>query len=407
MTSLEVSAAKPALRAAPSTDATRWTASVSASVDETSRAWLSLEMSGLATPYQTLGWQRAAFDCLHPDQRPCIVSVKEKGGRTVAILPLVLSRRAGIVSASFPGGKHANYNMGLFDPEAAARITGEELAACLRTAAASAGIDLFDLRNQPGSWGGCPNPMLQLPHQKAASSAWRADLMADAEAFIRSLMSSESRKKLRHKERRLGEIGPVTYAQAVSPDEARGVLNAFLEQKRARFLALGIANPFDDPAVLRFLDEAGIKPLADGPPAPLSLFAMMAGGRILAVFGGLIHSGRFSGMFTSFDPDPAVSKYSPGDLLLLNLIRMMCTRGLTTFDLGTGEAAYKNDYCAVEEPLFDSLLPMTLKGRVASAALSAALRGKAVLKRGKAVLKRGSGSAEPLLRSIRRWRRRR
>jgi CelD/BcsL family acetyltransferase involved in cellulose biosynthesis len=219
--------------------------------------------------------------------------------------------------------------------------------------------------------------------------------MQDADAFVGSIMSAESRKKLRNKERRLADFGPVTYAEAVTPAEARCALAAFLAQKKARFAALRIDNPFEDKAVLAFLDAAAAQPLGEGPPAPISLFAMMVGERILAVFGGIMHGGRFAGMFTSFDPDPAVAKFSPGDLLLLNLVKTMCARGLATFDLGAGDAAYKTNYCAIEEPLFDSFLPMTLKGRAAALAMASGQKAKAALKRHAAL-------ARPIQRLLRR-----
>jgi CelD/BcsL family acetyltransferase involved in cellulose biosynthesis len=379
MTSLDALPARPAPRAA-ATESARWSVTTSSDIEAMSRAWLSLEMSGLATPYQTLGWQRAAFAALHPAGRPCLVALRDRGGRIEALLPLVVERVRGVGIASFPGGKHANCNMGLFTEAAAAALSVEDIHAALHAAARQVGIDIFVLRNQPEAWRGVANPLLRLPHRPATSSAWRADLTADGDAFIASIMSSESRKKLRHKERRLGELGPIAYAEAMTPAEAEGVLQSFLRQKEQRFAQMGIRNPFAEEEARRFLDLACVQPLAEGPPAPVSLFAMTAGTRILAVFGGVIHAGRFSGMFTSFDPDPAVSKFSPGDLLLMNLVKTMCARGLSTFDLGAGDAAYKSDYCPIREPLFDSFLPMTLKGHAAALALAGKQRAKALAK---------------------------
>jgi CelD/BcsL family acetyltransferase involved in cellulose biosynthesis len=381
MTSLEALPASMRLGDTAPAAAERWRIEIATDLDAVSRAWLSLEMSGLATPYQTLGWQRAALATLHVGERMLIVCAKDVSGRTVLMLPLVLSRQAGFTIARFPAGKHANANMPLIAEDFAEAFSAPALRILLSRAAQAAGVDLFDLRNQPFAWNGQHNPMARLPHRRAASSAWRADLIADGDAFVSSLMSSESRKKLRHKERKLGELGTVRFAEASTHAEAHLVLEAFLDQKKARFAALGLPNPFLDPSVLAFLKAGAVEPLRDGHPAPVSLFSMVAGERILAVFGGVIHAGRFSGMFTSFDADPAVSKFSPGDILLLNLVKAMCARGLTHFDLGVGDAAYKGDYCPIEEPLFDSLLPMTWQGRAAALALGTAGAAKRMAKR--------------------------
>jgi CelD/BcsL family acetyltransferase involved in cellulose biosynthesis len=368
-------------RAAPVPAATSagpdWRVETTSDIDGVARAWLSLEVSGIATPYQTLGWQRAALTALHPGAKPLIVVLRDPRGATAGLLPLIVARKSGVAVAFFPGGKHANYNMGLFTPEAARQITADSLRKALREAAAVAGIDVFAFRNQPRAWRGFMNPLALLPHQATASGAWRADLTADADAFVGSLMSSESRKKLRHKERKLAEIGPLAYVEASTPAEARALLVAFLAQKKARFAAMGITNPFDQPEAVAFLEQSAVRPLEEGPPAPVSLFGLKVGERVAAVFGGVVHGGRFSGMFTSFDSAADVGRHSPGDLLILHLVREMCARGLTAFDLGVGDAAYKSDYCKVREELFDSFLPMTFKGRAAALVLAGGYRLKA------------------------------
>jgi CelD/BcsL family acetyltransferase involved in cellulose biosynthesis len=61
---------------------------------------------------------------------------------------------------------------------------------------------------------------------------------------------------------------------------------------------------------------------------------------------------------------------SPGEQLILKLVRDCCERGLDTFDLGIGEARYKNLVCGDAEPLFDSYLPLSPAGRIFAFALS-------------------------------------
>jgi CelD/BcsL family acetyltransferase involved in cellulose biosynthesis len=394
MTLLETMMRRDSLAAAPAAGKD-WRVETTSDIDAVSRAWLSLEVSGTATPYQTLGWQRAALSALHPAARPLVITLRDRRGATLGLLPLVIANRSGVQVATFPGGKHANYNMGLFAPGTLDQFTAADLRAALSTAAKTCAIDLFAFRNQPREWGGMANPMALLPHQTAASGAWRAELMPDPDAFIASLMSSESRKKLRHKERKLAEIGTLAYVEAATPPEARELLDAFLAQKKTRFAAMGIANPFDEAEALAFLDQAAIRPLEGGPPAPLTLFALKVGDRVAAVFGGVMHGGRFSGMFTSFDGSSDIGRYSPGDLLILHLVRTMCARGLSSFDLGVGDAAYKSDYCRIREELFDSFLPMTLKGRAAANVLAAGYRMKTEVAKRK-------GMFGPLTRLLRR-----
>jgi CelD/BcsL family acetyltransferase involved in cellulose biosynthesis len=71
---------------------------------------------------------------------------------------------------------------------------------------------------------------------------------------------------------------------------------------------------------------------------------------------------------------------SPGEQLIVNLVRGCCERGLDTFDLGLGEAHYKNLFCCDTEPLFDSYLPLSAGGRLLARAYGVAATIKRTIK---------------------------
>ena len=78
--------------------------------------------------------------------------------------------------------------------------------------------------------------------------------------------------------------------------------------------------------------------------------------------GGIVGGGHFA-MFNSIIQGRFAVE-SPGEQLILKLVRSCCDRGLDTFDLGIGEARYKNLLCGDAEPLFDSYLPLSPAGRI-------------------------------------------
>ncbi|MCA3565638.1 MAG: GNAT family N-acetyltransferase [Methylocystis sp.] len=349
---------------------------------EVEAPWSALQLHGLATPYQTLAWIRAWSETIagHDGIVPLLVAARDQGGKVILLLPLGLRRLWGATVAEFLGGKHANFNMGLYDSSVASCLTSQDVKALLKAVAERHRIDLFIFQNQPLSWDGQQNPMAQLAYSRSSDSGWKGALARDHDALLGSILSLERRKKLRAKERKLTELGSITYSEAKTRREVDQALTAFLVQKRDRFHQLGIPNPFAEPGAEAFL-RRGASPTATDTRSPIALFLMKADERVLAVFGGVIHRGRFTGMFTSYDNDPAVSRCSPGDLLLMNVVRMMCEQGLDTFDLGTGDAAYKSVYCPIEEPLFDTLLPFSVKGRLAAIAIGARLAFKRFVKR--------------------------
>lgn len=325
-------------------------------------AWLALETEAPHSGYQRLGWQQTFHSHLADGARCCIAIVDDTAGRAQAILPFAVSRRHGLSTASFIGGKHANFGLALWRPAFVRSLQATDVESILRQIAARSPwpIDLFELANQPLAWEGQPNPLALLPHRPSPSFGYHLALGPDADAVLERVVSASSRRKMRKKERNLAEIAPVSFSVARDPAEIARFTDTFLSYKAQRFAELGIANVFGVPGMREFIIDA-----ASGPEPAIELCALKVGDEIVALFGGCIANGRYSGMFNAMAPGD-VQHESPGELLLHHLIRHCCTRGLTIFDLGAGEAGYKSNICDGVDPLFDQSVAITWKGRLAA-----------------------------------------
>lgn len=337
--------------------------------------WHDLSRTCATTPYQTPGWLLPWIETMgeFAGVAPLIVVARDASGRPAALLPLGVQRRGTLAVAGFLGGRDSNFNMGLFTPGHA--WNRPALHDLLRRAAAASPrrIDLFAFRNQPHGWADARNPLLALAHQPSPSFAYKARLQRDPEAFSKSQLSRESRKKLRQKMNRLRAMGAVEVVDAATPALRGAVLDAFVAQRTSRNAALGLG--IDDlPALRRFLDRTV------GAEGPISFRALRCGGRIVATLAGARRGDRFSGMLTSFTSDPDFARTSPGELLLAEVMRESCEAGLATFDLGIGEARYKDTHCPEAEPLFDSFVPMTALGHAFAAVEGVRLRLKRAIK---------------------------
>jgi CelD/BcsL family acetyltransferase involved in cellulose biosynthesis len=341
--------------------------------------WRALERAdSLATPYQRYDflklWQRhVGVDC---GVTPFVVV-----GFNALLEPLFLwpfgSRRiGGLLGVEFLGGKHANFNMALWRRDVAVTIGADELRAVLAHLAGKA--DFVKLASQPLTWGGATNPFALLPHQRAASYGFSGALVPDFEALLRSRTNAETRKKMRKKERALASSGELHFERAIEPDDVRRVLDAFFKQKSARMRALGAPDAFAFPGVRRFVEAAAIEPLRDGKPL-IELYALSVDDIIVATMGGIVGGGRFCAMFNSIIQGRFAAE-SPGEQLILKLVRNCCERGLVTFDLGVGEARYKNLLCGDTEPLFDNYLPLSAAGRLLAFTFASGAAAKRTIK---------------------------
>ncbi|WP_430913755.1 GNAT family N-acetyltransferase [Methylobacterium sp. sgz302541] len=332
----------------------------------------------LGTPYQRFDWVSAYARSGAADGAIRVAVVRDAGGQPRLLLPLEIARARGLTVARGCGATHANFHLPLFASREAAAIGAEDLVHALVLAGRAAGIDVYDLAQQPRSWEGAINP-LALRGEPAASDAYGMMLGPDADATLKRAFSADARKKLRSKEKRLTEaLGPLAYRRAGTPEEARAILAAFHEQKAARFAAMGIADPYAPPPIRDFLARA-----AEGADPTIELHALVSqeSGRVLATFIGAVDATRYSGMATSYDPSPEVSRYSPGDLLLHHLVREQTERGRRALDLGVGEARYKASVCDETIELVDIVIPVTLRGRLYGLVATARTRLKRRIKR--------------------------
>jgi CelD/BcsL family acetyltransferase involved in cellulose biosynthesis len=341
--------------------------------------WRALEAGhNLSTPYQRYDflnfWQRHVGAAA--GVTPFIVVGFNAAGSPLFLWPFGRRTLAGRSVVEFLGGKHANFNMGMWRRDVIPGIQDGDLRAVL--ARLSGRADLLRLINQPLTWAGTTNPFALLPHQRSANYGFSGALIPDFDALLRAHTNSATRKKMRKKERALASFGTVSFTQARETGEVRRLLDVFFKQKSARMRMLGVSDAFAPPSVRRFIEAAATERLAGGEPL-IEIYALSVGDIVVAIYGGIVGGGRFSAMFNSIILDRYAAE-SPGEQLLVRLVQHCCERGLDCFDLGIGEANYKTLFCNDAEPLFDSHLPLSTGGRLLGAAMAAAGAAKRSIK---------------------------
>ena len=341
--------------------------------------WRALERArAVATPYQRYEflalWQRhvgaeAGFT-------PFIVVGFDPIGTPLFLLPLCRRSVGSWKVVKFLGGKHANFNMGLWRRDLATTLGADTLRGVLERLAGRA--DLLMLLNQSLTWAGTTNPFALLPHQRAANLGFSGALAPDFEALLRAHTNGGVRKKMRKKERTLAGYGEIRFERASDVGQVHRVLDAFFKQKSARMQLIGVHDVFAAAEVRRFIEAAATERLAGGNPL-IELYSLSVDDIIVATMGGIVGDGRFCAMFNSIIAGQYAVE-SPGEQMILNLVRSCCERGLETFDLGIGEAHYKNLFCGDAEPLFDSFLPLSRAGQLLAPIAACAEAAKRAVK---------------------------
>jgi CelD/BcsL family acetyltransferase involved in cellulose biosynthesis len=341
--------------------------------------WRRLEdQQHFSTPYQRFDflspWQRLVGE--RENLRPFIVIAYDIEHRPLLLLPLALRQEHAIRIACFMGGKHATFNMALWDRDFAADATRADLDALISAIRARSEADVLAFSQQPQSWRDLRNPMALLPNQVSANDC---PLMTIApEAPPTEWISNSFRRRLKGKERKLKMLPGYRYRVAATDTEIGRLLDAFFRIKPLRMADQKLPNVFADPGVEDFIRGVCTMPLAGGGHV-IDIHALECDDEIIAIFAGVADGHRFSMMFNTYTMSEN-SRYSPGLILVSNIVDHYAERGYRALDLGVGSDSYKRLFCKSNESIFDSFIPLSLRGTVAAAAMSGVNRAKYLVK---------------------------
>jgi CelD/BcsL family acetyltransferase involved in cellulose biosynthesis len=352
-------------------------------VGEAEATWRALEGgAGLATPYQRFdflsAWQRHAGDAT-----PFVVIARDAEHKPLLLLPLTLQHNHGVRIAGFMGGKHTTFNIALWDEEFAHQATSTDLDALLSKLRAHGAADLLALMQQPLRWQDLVNPLSLLPHQPSVNDC--PLLTMDPGAEPASRISTSFRRRLKGKERKLQALPGYRYLVAESDAEITWLLDWFFEIKPKRMAEQGLPDVFAEKGIENFVRTACLTPLAGGGRA-IDIHALVCDEEVIAIFAGVADGHRFSMMFNTYTLSEH-ARFSPGLILMRNIIDHYAGRGYVALDLGIGSGDYKRMFCKSDEPIFDSFIALSPRGRIAAAAMSTVNRGKRMVKRNETLLR--------------------
>ena len=341
--------------------------------------WRSLEdPHQFSTPYQRFeflgAWQRQVGQ--REGLSPFIVIAYDVERRPLLLLPLTLRHAHGVRTACFMGGKHATFNMALWDREFAGNATADDLDALISGIRAQSGADVLELAQQPLRWRDTANPMALLPNQPSANDCPLMTIVPEEPPTVR--ISNSFRRRLKGKERKLQALPGYRYCVAETDAEIKRMLDAFFRIKPLRMAEQKLPNVFAEPGVEDFIRTACMAPLAGGGHA-IDIHVLECDDEVISMFAGVADGHRFSMMFNTYTMSDN-SRYSPGLILMRNIVDHYAERGYRALDLGIGSDEYKRLFCKDDEPIFDSFIPLSLRGQLAATAMSGVNRAKHLVK---------------------------
>lgn len=304
-----------------------------------------------------------------------------RNGRPALMLALEVLRHGPFRVAAFMGERHANGNFAASAPGSAQTLTRREADALISAIRdARPDVDLVMLERQVPSIDGVDNPFVDLQTMASPNLALATDLSGGMDAVLDRMSGKRKRKKYKLQLRKFEEAGGYRWFEAATPEEVERLISDFYRLKAARFRKRGIPDTFASAEVQSFFRQLFHDAL-QVEPVPFALQGIEVAGEIRGINGFSITDTSYVCEFCAIRDDD--STISPGFYLDYVGIEDACRRGKAIYDFSIGDDDYKRTWCDIETVQFDTLLPLSLKGRALSGAMKARASAVRLLKSNK------------------------
>jgi len=326
--------------------------------DEALAALEAVQDGLVSTGFQTLDWLTVLYEELAEPQHalPRLVVVTERNSGEVAlILPLLIEKERGRTIARFADLGVSDYGGPILGraPLTKRRSIRRAWRGVLH---AMPDVDLIRLERMPGEIGGRANPLLtRLGITPARHDGNVLNVPGTVEDFLRS-RGKKYRKEVERCYRLWEKEGAPRFYRATTAEEIARVYSVLEEQQASRHGTLGSKYVLDEPAYRAFYERLAI----DGSDAGLaSLFAIEAGGEIIATLFGIVHDGTFT-LLRIATGGPGWGHLSPGRLVVVETMKHFVAQGIRRFDMGIGDYPFKRGFGVEDVPLYDLIVARDL-----------------------------------------------
>jgi CelD/BcsL family acetyltransferase involved in cellulose biosynthesis len=306
--------------------------------------WNALVESTSDAPFYRHEYIRSWMDSFVPGARIKVFTGRDHGGKLVAALPLVAERGflyglpvRWLVS---PTSTHtARFDLIAADRRSAARAFVRTLADdhtwdVIRITDVPAGGNAWDLYHAAaragfpaGAWESHHSPFIPLPATYAA---------------LEARLSSRFKANLRRRRRRLEERGPVTVERVTGGAALEAGLEECFALERSGWKGRrGTAAALSSKTLGFYTGLAHRASRGDY----FSLFFLKVAGRAIAAQYGLTRGGVYALMMTCYDE--TFREYSPGHLLMEDVLRDCIAGGLNEFDFLGCDMGWKQDWSPI------------------------------------------------------------
>lgn len=177
--------------------------------------------------------------------------------------------------------------------------------------------------------------------------------LASGMEAIRSGMSKDFQRTLRRRRRRLEEMGSIEVREHQSLSDSNGLFEAGLAMEAAGWKGQRGHAVLNHPTHERWFRS--LSEVAED-YGWLRICGLYLDERLLAFRYDIEAGGRRFGMLSAFDETPDVASHSPGTILLESVLEASAAAGVSQYEFGVGNDAWKYEWNPSVRHVYDVLL---------------------------------------------------
>ena len=331
-------------------------------IGEVETLWRSLAASGIDSPGQSYDFTRVWVQTQAIAEADQFYIVGEVAGIPVALFALHRRMRHGVRQLAWFPGQHVGCNAPLIDRARLAAMTAEQRRTLWKTMLGRIkGVDVVFLRAVPETIVDEVDVFAELGTWMQGDTLYRAQFSSWDEANT-TQRSKSRRKHDRQQGEKLEAMGEVSFQELAQGPQTTAVLDLMFRQRAARFVEMGVSDPFCVETIRNFYDAT----VAPGSGVDVRIHALRLNGDIVALRYNIAHGDRLFCLISSMSMEPEIQPGSPGKQCLLRVMQTVFDEGYRVFDMGAGFTDEKRHWCNVQVPVRQHYISLTGLGRIAS-----------------------------------------
>lgn len=329
--------------------------------EELKKNWQELEKSSENYVFQTYTWSKYWFDtiCLNSKNISLnIILICDDDFNPQLIVPLCVKKKFGIKILTFLGGRQSDYQTIIADSTLLNDINKfQKYYNCAKSVFPNS--DIMHFEKVPEVIGNSRNILLDIlkfNYQESTFSVKLPPTYDDFKVKIKAKTLSDIKRQVR----RLNSLGEVELDCELKKEYEIEDIREMIKQKRARYSATNVPDMFRDDRICKFYLNLNKSPSDD---FHIHFSTLKLNDKIIATHWGIVYLNRFYFLMPTYLMGE-YSVFSPGKILLNELINWSIKNKLNVFDFTIGSESYKKEWCDTEFFLFEHFTINSFKGYV-------------------------------------------